>query len=358
MNFDYDEMLRELDKRRFNADDMQKILNDSYSLRHYAAATESLNESTQYRFLKENSLIQYIIGAMSPVSKNYTQQIVSDRTGVENVLKQLNDNIYKNAPLEFRYQGSVSNNTHIRKNSDVDLLTIIGKFETLERPQVPACPYEGIPTDDLRELRQNCINQIKKVIPSVNINSQGAKSIALTGGSLIVKVDVVPANWFNSNLYASTKNETYRGIQVYNSKTNERVLNYPFWFNNLLAEKDNETKGVYKNAVRLLKNIKADTECKIGIKVQLSSYAISSLLYSVSNFKYYTGKSPLTLLKVLNETLSSYSNEFIFKNLKDPLGEPLNSSESVEGVRVLQSATQTMLNDLGAEINKEISLIS
>lgn len=33
---------------------------------------------------------------------------------------------------EFKYQGSVPSNTHIRYHSDIDLLVIIDKFETVE----------------------------------------------------------------------------------------------------------------------------------------------------------------------------------------------------------------------------------
>ena len=193
-------------------------------------------------------------------------------------------------------------------------------------------------------------------MPNVIINNNGAKSIALTGGSLIVKVDVVPANWYNSNKYAETGNEIYRGIQVYDKKKKQRILNYPFWFNDLLRQKDSHTAGVFKQAIRLLKNIKADAERLSNSKINLSSYAISSLLYSVADSAYHIGNRPLTLLKTVNDILARYSNELIFDNAKDPLGQPLNSSESVIGVRTLQSVCQLILNDISNELNKVINI--
>ncbi|MCM1546203.1 MAG: hypothetical protein NC033_04115 [Clostridiales bacterium] len=358
MNFDYKEMLSELDRRRFGTNDTQLILDDAYSLRHDATAYESFKTASAYRALAESEVVRYLIGAMSPVSQNYTQQIVACRTRVKNVLRQMNDGCYSDAPLEFDYQGSVSNNTHIRRYSDVDLLTIIGKYETLEHPQKPAFPYKGVPEDDLNVLRQRCIDTIRKSMPSVHVDTQGAKSIAVTGGSLIVKVDVVPANWYNSNEYAKTQNKIYRGIQVYNAKTNKRILNYPFWFNDLLRQKDEATGGAFKRGVRMLKNIKVDTERKRNIKVALSSYGISSLLYSVNNYRYFIGTSPLKLLAVLCGALEYYSDEARFSELTDPLGKPLNDSEKVSGVRALLASVRAITEDLGKDIDKEIRLIS
>lgn len=356
MNFNYNELLSEMDKRKFGTDSQTRILNEEKELRSDSLARD-FNRARQYQWLRESSVIKYIIGAMLPVAQNYTQQIVRCRTSVEHVLSQMNKNIYSGAPLEFRYQGSVSNNTHIRHNSDVDLLTITGNYITLEPPQIATHPYKGNPNYDLRLLRENCVIQIRKAMTNVVIDDSGAKSIALTKGPLIVKVDIVPSNWYDSVRYTETKLEVYRGIQVYDKKKDIRILNYPFLFNELLKQKDSTTGGVFKRAVRLLKSIKADVEKIEGTKINFSSYGISSLLYSVPAHRYHIGESPLTLLRVVNETLAYYGQTENFNKLKDPLGEPLNSnSHSVEGVRKLQSATSLMLNDIGEDINKRISV--
>ena len=356
MNFNYNELLSEMDKRKFGTDSQTRILNEEKELRSDSLAHD-FNRARQYQWLRESSVIKYIIGAMLPVARNYTQQIIKCRTSVEHVLSQMNKNIYNDAPLEFRYQGSVSNNTHIRHNSDVDLLTITGNYITLEPPQVATDPYKGNPKNDLLQLRNNCVVQVSKVMPSVEINDSGAKSIALTNGPLIVKVDIVPSNWYDSVRYTETKLEVYRGIQVYDKKKDIRILNYPFLFNELLKQKDSNTGGVFKCAVRLLKSIKADVEKIEGTKINFSSYGISSILYSVPDYKYHIGESPLTLLRVVNGMLAFYSKEEHFNKLIDPLGEPLNSnSHSVEGIRKLQSATSLMLNDIGEDINKRISV--
>jgi len=52
----------------------------------------------------------------------YTRRTIEERTRVE---KQLDEG-YRNLTLavQFDYQGSVTNDTHIRAHSDVDLLTV------------------------------------------------------------------------------------------------------------------------------------------------------------------------------------------------------------------------------------------
>ena len=65
----------------------------------------------------------------------------------------------------------------------------------------------------------------------------------------------------------------------------------------------------------------------------------------------------MTLLKVINEILAYYGQTDNFNKLKDPLGEPLDSnSHSIEGIRKLQSATSLMLEDIGEDLKKRISV--
>ena len=124
MLFDYDKILNDLTERKFNTSDYKRILNEDKLIRDNYSVQDSkdFGNSKQYLDLRESSAVKYVIGAMLPVAKNYTQQIISNRNSIENTLRQMNNGIYRDANLDFDYQGSVTNNTHIRRNSDVDLL--------------------------------------------------------------------------------------------------------------------------------------------------------------------------------------------------------------------------------------------
>ena len=178
-------------------------------------------------------------------------------------------------------------------------------------PQVPTNPYKGNPIQDLYDyLRIECENHLKKVFYSAVINCEGAKSITLEGGSLRRKVDVVPANWFNTNRYAETYDEVYRGVQVLDKYKMERIRNTPFYHNYLLEIKDKEGQKNYKKAVRLLKTLKADSSRDI----EFSSYDIAGLMYNMENSKFQVGKNYLVLLRNVKLYIEFVLNNHIYRN--------------------------------------------
>lgn len=362
MKFDYDKILKDLTERKFNTADYRRILNEDKKIRDSVGSAEvkDFEKSRQYLDLKESSAVKYVIGAMSPVARNYTEQIISNRNSIEKTLKEMNNSEYKDCKLEFEYQGSVSNNTHIKRNSDVDLLVICNYFITLEHGLPCPNPYQGVPEDDLLILRNNCVKKLNGMTPKLNIDNSGAKSVKVSGGHLVVNVDVVPANWFETKESYESKQKVDRGIMVLDKNKMKRITNYPFKFNALLAEKDGKTAGVLKQAIRLLKNVKVDAEKVLGKEIEFSSYGIASLLYDLDDKEYHIGYSPLMLVDVVYKQICRYTSEEKLKGLTDPLGIELNvKNNTVEGLRELQSAMQSLKNTLENEVdglNKKIKL--
>src|SRR5690348_11722485 len=109
-----------------------------------------------YAKMTQSEAVQYAIGAMQPVEPEYTQNTVDQGDRVKN---QLITRLAE--PCEYRYQGSVTNNTHIRARSDIDLLVLTEKFTVLEPPQQATYPYQGDPLQDLKALRTDIINSLR-----------------------------------------------------------------------------------------------------------------------------------------------------------------------------------------------------
>ncbi len=91
----------------------------------------SLEDRSLYYFSEsfekeKGEYTKYILGAMKPVEAKYTKRLIEQGDRVESQLAGRLDVEYSN--LEFRRQGSVSNNTHIKYYSDVDVLVVIDKF--------------------------------------------------------------------------------------------------------------------------------------------------------------------------------------------------------------------------------------
>lgn len=228
-------------------------------------------------FEREQELsIRLLVGSLAPVDPRYTAMLVEQGDRVEEQLRRRIPDDH--AGVEYRRQGSVSNNTHIRFSSDVDLLAVIGDFVTLEPPQVAAFPYQGNPANDLLQLRRSCVRHLDAAYPAATVDDSGSTAVWLKGGSLRCDVDVVPSNWYDTVAYERSQLERDRGIMVFNRDRGERIKNYPFLFNHRIEQRDREMGGLLRAQIRLLKTIAADLkDAREG--EPLSSFDICSVVY-------------------------------------------------------------------------------
>src|SRR5579863_5137093 len=89
-----------------------------------AAAAGQLREV--YDRISEDESVRYAIGAMQPIDDEYTKNTYEEGNRVKAQLdKALNQ---PRQTAEFEYQGSVTNNTHIKAHSDIDLLALHAYF--------------------------------------------------------------------------------------------------------------------------------------------------------------------------------------------------------------------------------------
>lgn len=223
---------------------------------------------------KEGSAVRYTVGAMARVDPRYTEITYEQGDRVRNQLDRALRAV--NAACDFEYQGSVTNDTHIKSYSDIDLLAITQRFHALEPPQEATQAYEGDPTEDLKEIRLTSCDCLKSAFPKADVDSGGSKSITVSGGSLRRKIDIVPANWYHTNRYAQMQAKRFRAIQVLDVKSGERVKNMPFLHNYLIMTRDERTIGGLRKVIRLMKSLKYDSE-----SIGLSSYDLASIGYNM-----------------------------------------------------------------------------
>lgn len=228
-----------------------------------------VNES--WRSIAQSDSVRYVIGAMQPIDPEYTKNTFGQGDRVRQQLKTR-----LKTTCDYEYQGSTTNDTHIRAASDIDLLVLTKKFWTLESPQVPESPYTGDPVQELLALREDAIAALKVAFPAAKVDAGGSKSIVVTGGSLTRKVDVVPSNWFDTNEYAKSRNKVYRGVQILDCQAHARLKNTPFLHNALVDRRDRETGGGLRKAARLLKSLKYDSDA-----VDLTSYDLVAIAYNI-----------------------------------------------------------------------------
>lgn len=237
-----------------------------------------------YGKLKEEDPVKYLVGAMSEIPRRYTEITFEQAERVQNQI--LNGLKREGLGVDFRYQGSVTKNTHILAHSDIDVLSLEKRFETLERPQVPAIPYKGDPVADLCEMREIMESTLRGAFPEADVDSSKAKCLKISGGSLSQPVDVVPSNWYNTNRWAETGNEVYRGVHILDYHKKEREADTPFIHTALFVQRDENFSGNLRRLVRLCKSLRCDSERSD----MPSSYDIEALIYAMGDQLLHWGQ--------------------------------------------------------------------
>ncbi|RTN12477.1 hypothetical protein EKO01_26710, partial [Enterobacter hormaechei] len=117
--------------------------------------------------------------------------------------------------LEFRVQGSVPLDIHIKSFSDVDLLIIDTQMLIYDSDGIgrytPTNKNDG---DVILELRDAARDALKATFPAADVDDNNAKSLRITGGSLQREVDVVPSIWWDTKEYQHTKDVDQRGVTI------------------------------------------------------------------------------------------------------------------------------------------------
>lgn len=254
-------MARRLDRlraRRVDAYEKRASLNEVYDSDNLRA---------------EGTAVKYAIGAMQPIDPDYTQNTYREGDRIKNQLEKAG------LACWFEYQGSVTSDTHIRARSDIDLLTLTCRFVVVDSSAIITHPYRGNTIDDLVKLRRDSITVLREKFPEAVIDASGAKAIAIEGGSLRRKIDVVSSNWHDTSAYLQTGQKRDRGVDVLDSRSLATVSNLPFLHNDRINNKDQRTLGGLRKSIRLLKSLRYDS----ANGVNLSSYDIASIAYNMAD---------------------------------------------------------------------------
>jgi len=336
MRKNYTQRLEKLQKRRLD-DQLQKaILSESFS-------DVRISES-----------VKYALESMSPIDPNYTKNTYLASENIRNILtKGLNN---KGLSVEYRHQGSVETDTHIKLHSDIDILVFTEKYHSMEPPLTPSNPYQGDPLADLKELRQECYSVLNSTYNQVD-NSK-PKSIQVFPTNPKRKVDVVPANWVNTQDYQTTSNEKYRGIHIYNKDDHSRQKDFPFLHIANIKAKDSAVNGGVAKLVRLLKTLKVDADYEI----KLSSFEITSIVYGMDNQSLTKPKYQELLL--LNEGSRQLDRLINNKQYRESLMSP-NGMENVFGtseskiveLKKLKLELDELIEDITEELGKQFKRI-
>lgn len=343
-NINYSSRINNL-KARYNPDRTQLFENRVFS------ETSGLIGDTQ----------KYVRMAMMAVDDDYTQKSKQAGEAAKGHLsKVLTD-------VDYRYQGSVMTDTHIKGASDIDLLVLCNKFNHTDIGRVRSelnnisdhtytelsnlrsyenrfSAYQGDCYSDLRTLRLQIEHVMQNTYDICDISKP--KSVKITNQNLHRDVDVVIACWYDSYYYVlNGENETDRAISIYNNETNnDKGPDYPFLSISRINRTSSSTNGRLKRLIRFLKNVRSDSDKSIN----LTSFDINAICYDIPITEYqnmdykqmvglvwskmyhlwYDGKADLLT--------SVVGTEYVFKN----------KPEKVEALKLLEDEVYHIKCDL------------
>ncbi|MGF6568625.1 hypothetical protein ABH945_000701 [Paraburkholderia sp. GAS333] len=292
---------------------------------------------------------RYALGCMAQVPPEYTR--ISLRDG-QRVADQLTSQ--KVYAVETRLQGSVPLNVHIYSSSDVDLLVLATWYCQVDQPTIQPNSYNFATgpksmLKELMDLRTYCETYLAQKYPAADVDTSGAKAIAVSGGSLARKVDVVPSHWIDTLDYQRLHLEYFRDVAILDKHAHTTLRNSPFKHMMLIDAKDKATDESAKKAIRLLKCLCRDADADIG----LSSYEIAGLIYHMQDEKLKVNPYlPLTLLSRVDEHLHQLEDHPSYaKSLRAPDGSRfiLDTAQKVNAVTALRSELNDTINNVAAE---------
>lgn len=340
----YSDRIQRLKNRRKGSSEQIREVNESVLTKSQAglenyALLEGVITGTEGWELRAtaDSATRYAIGAMQPVDARYTEICFETAQRIENQLSNRLTNL--GYTLDFKLQGSVPLDIHIKGFSDVDILVIDQEMLRYARDGIRASSYTPTTKDSLgilRCLRNDSKQELELAFPKTFVDDSGSKSLRITGGSLQREVDIVPAIWWDTVQYQQSMVDSDRGVAILDVVKNDHIYNSPFVHIKRIRAKCDDSNGGLRKSIRLLKNIKADSEAE-GQNIGISSYDIASIMYhadarNLRHNEYYElavlgetqrwlnylldNKNQATQLEVPNGTRKIFENASQFIELK------------------------------------------
>lgn len=357
---DFKKRLSSLKERRQGS--RERAIYDSKlekSLESYALSYgQDLRKQEIYETLNESDSIKYAIGAMAPVDEKSTMISISEGQRVaDSLIKSL---ALREINVTAKLQGSVALDVHIKGHSDVDMLIIYEDLVTVEVPEIfpnryscPSIPKSMV--DIIKDVRLHSENILPKNFPQANVDCKGNKAIKLSEGSLLRKVDIVPASWFDTRDYQQTGKESDRGIKIYHKNTHQLELNLPFKHIQLISDKDFLYNGNLRSVIRLMKNMLADMpDYKKTTAKSLSSYDLASIAYHMGIELYLSYDIRLGLVERTRAYLLSLSTNSIYRNslmVPDGSRKIFNSDSKSKALEILLSEVTDLAESIAKDLN-------
>jgi len=244
--------------------------------------------------------------------------------------------------FEVYLQGSYKNSTNIRGDSDVDIVVQLNDVYYFDISQLSSEEQQLYnsqrtpATYTLSEFKSQVVQALQNYFTSSSVRI-GSKSIKLSGNQNRVNADIIVASEYRYYTQFNAYSQNYiSGIAFFPAGSSINIINYPKVHYDNGVSKNQATDGIFKQFVRIFKNINSKLTEDGNISSNLAtSYFIECLIYNIANNSFVgnTNQSCMyNILKCLNEN-------------------DLNNFETVSGMHWLCRGNQWNPTDARSFIN-------
>lgn len=221
---------------------------------------------------------------------NHGSQVGSKRTH-ETIRKALESHAWPDdMTYDFRLQGSYSNDTNIRGDSDVDVILKYNQSFCYDASALSVKDQENLnqlprATYTWDEFRSEAFTALANKFDG--FVAQGNKSIKIKPDPPRLAVDVVVC--IEHRKYTSLDSPE-KGVAFWTLQDKHQIINYPKQHHDNGAKKNSNTGGLYKQTVRMFKNARNHLEDANIIGHDLApSYFLECLLYNAPDDAFQHG---------------------------------------------------------------------
>lgn len=320
MNRDYLKYLENLKKRRYDEVIKESVMSDGFHKSDYPAP------------------VLYALEAMKEIDPSYSYKLYSSFRRTQDLLTQ---NLRKHSiPVDVRYHGPHSTETHIELYGDLELMVILRQFSSK-------------PSQDVQRLAMEIL-EVLTTAQAYNLIDYSSKNRCfIQTRKPISNVSILPALWVDSALYRQTNLEINRGICEYNFEKKTRKMYLPFLNMARLNSRDRKAHGSLKSIVRLLRSLLADTTDPIDISYE----EIVGIVYNMPlrdiavPTTHYPGMLPkvLAFIELIikeqdfrERMLSPSKKEYVF-----------GKRQKVNALRQLRDELATLIQDMRESLREQ-----
>ncbi|MBI4210234.1 MAG: hypothetical protein HY544_01865 [Candidatus Diapherotrites archaeon] len=226
----------------------------------------------------------------------------------------INNSAYaKKNELSIFLQGSYANTTHVRANSDVDIVVMLKSVWTSDKTKLtePEKTTYSTKTSTSAYSHSELRNDLTNLFGN-RVTGSGNKSIKLNLGNGYLNADVIPCLSHRVYHSFSEANQAHytEGVSI-KKPDGSLIYNFPKQHIDNGVKKHQSTGDLYKKVVRIFKNArnKLVDEGKLNNRVA-PSYFVECLLYNAPNSCYTTSlqTSVFNCLKWLNENTENLNS--------------------------------------------------